>query len=90
MPINIVAYALALFREKLYRNSCILFCVRFAATVDLRACSRALEENNFLQWAPALCNLVPRAFSLAWGRTPPPSQAKGPGNEIELFAKIKK
>ena len=28
-------------------------------------------------------NLVPRAFSLAWGwGAPPPSQGKGPGNEV--------
>ena len=29
-------------------------------------------------------NLVPRAFSLAWGPAPPPSQRKGPGNEVEI------
>ena len=28
-------------------------------------------------------NLVPRAFSLVWGRVdPPPDQGKGPGNEV--------
>ena len=31
---------------------------------------------------PLKYNLVPRAFSLAW--VPPPSQGKGPGNEVAL------
>ena len=31
------------------KDKCILFCAHFAATVALRARSRALEENNSLQ-----------------------------------------
>ena len=37
------------------KDKYILFCARFAATVTLRARSRALEENNSLQKI-AVCN----------------------------------
>ena len=35
------------------------------------------------------CNLVPRAFSLTWALAPPPSQGKGPGNEVGLDGQCK-
>ena len=77
MPIDIVAYALALLWENPCRSSCILFCAHFAATVTLRARSRALEENNSLQ---------PRCQGLLGPR--PQARKKAPGTRLNSLQKI--